>query len=88
MATLTNKLWAIGVLGASTVYGVTVMLGHVPGLTSDIGTFHRIARLTLMAVEKWGHVLTGIGFIGAGIVLAVLCLIGGEGSPDSGLGID
>ena len=88
MATLTNKLWAIGILGASTVYGVSVMFGHVPGLTSDIGTFERIARLTLMAVERWGHVLTGIGFIAAGVILAILCLISGEGSPDAGLGID
>ena len=34
--------------------------------------------------EKHGHVLTGLGVVLLGGVLAILCLIGGEGSPDAG----
>lgn len=84
MATLTNKLWGIGVFGAALLYGGSVMLGRIPGMASGVGTFERIAALTATVAEKHGHVFTGLGVVLLGGVLAILCLIGGEGSPDAG----
>ena len=84
MATMTNKFWGIGVFGASLWYGGSVAFGHIPGMTSGVGTFERIAALTAKAVEAHGYVLTGFGAFILGSVVAVLCLISGEGSADSG----
>ena len=82
--TRTNKFWATLVMGSSLFMGVSVMFGHVPGLASGIGTVERIARLALQISDDLGNVLTGLGIILAVAVLAVLCLVGGEGSPDAG----
>lgn len=86
--TRTNIIWAVGVSLASVWFGVSIMFGHVPGLDSGVGTFERIAALAAMAVEKHGYALTGLGAMAAGLVLGALCLVGGGGSPDSGLGVD
>ena len=86
--TRTNIIWAIGVSLASAWFGVSIMFGHVPGLDSGVGTFERIAALAAMAVDKFGYVLTGLGAMAAGLVLGALCLVGGDGSPDSGIGAD
>jgi hypothetical protein len=81
--TRTNKLWAIGVLGLSVYGGVSVMFGHIPGANSGIGTFERIAALAAGQVQEHGAIFTGLGLMVIGLVLAALCLIGGEGSPDA-----
>jgi hypothetical protein len=80
--------WAIGVSLAGLWFGLSIIFGHIPGTNSDIGTFRRIAGLAGMAVAAYGPVLAGIGAIAAGLVLGLLCLVSGKGSPDSGLGID
>ena len=43
-----------------------------------------LLSLTATVAEKHGHVFTGFGVVLLGGVLAGLCLIGGEGSPDAG----
>lgn len=86
--TLTNRLWAIAVSVAGTGFGISVMAGHVPGVHSEIGTFARIAALTELAVAHHGHVPTGLAAIVIGWIVGALCLVGGTGSPDSGLGTD
>ncbi len=86
--TLTNRMWATGIALVSTWFGISVMLGFIPGLDSEIGTFARIAALTKMAVDEYGRFLAGFGAIVSGMILAALCLVSGKGSPDSGLGID
>jgi len=88
MSTRTQKYWDVGVTLAGACFGISVMFGHIPGLGSDVGTFRRIAGLTQMAANENGYLLTGLGAIVSGVVLGVLCLVGGEGSPDSSLGID
>ncbi|WGH79477.1 hypothetical protein [Jannaschia ovalis] len=86
--TRTNLCWAIGIWIASIWFGVSVMFGHIPGLDSDVGTFHRIARLTAMAAAEHGFLLTGLGATLSGLVIGLLCLAFGDGSPDGGMGLD
>jgi len=86
--TRTNVAWAIGISLAGGWFGVSIMLGHVPGAASEIGTVERIAALAGMAVERFGPFRTGLGAMLTGFLVGLLCLVGGKGSPDSGLGID
>lgn len=86
--TKTNIIWAAGVSLAGAYFGVSVMLGNIPGAESGVGTFERIAGLIAMGVERYGQFLTGLGVIVSGLVVGGLCLIGGKGSPDAGTGID
>jgi hypothetical protein len=60
------------------------MVGSFPGAASGIGTFERLAALADRASAAYGPVTTGLGVMVLGGVLAGLCLIGGEGSPDAG----
>ena len=86
--TRTNIFWAICISLTGTAFGVPIMFGHVPGHGSDVGTFERIAGVAEMAVARYGHLTTGFGAIVSGFIAGGLCLIGGDGSPDSGLGAD
>jgi hypothetical protein len=86
--TLTNKVWAVGISLLGTWYGISVMFGHIPGLQSGIGTFERIAALTAMGAAEYGYFITGLGALVFGWISGALCLVGGEGSPDAGLGVD
>ena len=72
--TLLNWIWAIGVMAFALFLGGSVMLGHFPGLHSEIGLFRRLAAVSAQVSAEIGPVLTGVGILAAGVVLAVLSL--------------
>jgi hypothetical protein len=89
MSKTTATLWATAILAGSTWMAVHVLFRGVPGPTTGVEFFDHLLRVAWMAQEAWGVVLTVLGILGTGAVLAAGCFVPGlhgEGGYQDGFG--
>ncbi len=87
--TLHSKIWAIGILCLFLPLGGALMLGHIPGATSDHEVLQGLAILSTTLVERHGALFTGFSVMLIGLCFASACLVwGDEARKDDGNGGD